>query len=119
MVDGAGGYCLTGQEAELELLAPFAEPESSFQLEDALDGAFAGARDLRQLSEGSFFGSVFLEQRRDSLGPSVARQWKMNRVGLHNLKMVQQDRDEMRMRRAAYVECVQLDNPKNEFAKQR
>src|SRR6266550_2767469 len=33
--------------------------------------------------------------------------------------MVQQDRDEMRMRCAAYVECVQLDNPKNEFAQQR
>jgi hypothetical protein len=33
--------------AELELLAPFAEAESGFLLEDALDGAFARARNLR------------------------------------------------------------------------
>jgi len=43
----------------------------------------------------------------------------MNRVGFHDLKMVQQNRDQMRMSRAAYAERVQLDDTKNEFAQQR
>ena len=43
----------------------------------------------------------------------------MDGVGLHHVKMIEQDRHEMRVSRVAKIQAVELDDAENQFAEQR
>src|SRR5580704_3088378 len=95
---------------EPELLTPFAEAEARLDFEQALDGALAGAGQLRQLDERSIVRRLALQHRGNSFRACVARQGEMNGVGLHHVKMIEQDRDEMRVSGVAKIQAVELDD---------
>ena len=101
---------------EPKLLTPFAEAEPGFALEQPLDGALAGSRQLRQLDQRASIGRLLLQHRGNLFCARVARDREMDRVGLHDVKMIEQNRHQVRVSGNADIQAVELDDAENQFA---